>query len=491
MSRHVRTLHLTAPTASLAWRGAFLVEDALRTASFAGGQRLVLIRRLDVGKIDPRRPPATVALALERAWQSVAAQWVYAESPAAETAPIVWFQDAVEPYVLFAQQIAQGKKPTAWFWRKAIPAEVMEDPAPLRRLLFTLMERQGLLAVAAFIGELHQRKVLLPLLAQLRPADGELLWSFYPPSPPSHNSPLPFLNTQYAILPPIPAIWDATDPRPFWLVATLLIYEKPARLATPYLRPMAEAIVARAVMVLANAGRRTQNAERNDTFPTLVERPALTNVPDGELLDTQRPASRVLLDLPSAESPIDGVYSEYAGLFLLINVLDRVGMGVWCVAMPELIEGDFPTRVLRHLAGLTLPPTPPLRSGDGGTTTHPLTSSQEGELFDALLPPLHDGEGGWKGEVLLSPFSFLLSLWTILVRRWLARHLRYDLATLVCRPGRVVWTRTHVDVIFDERQVDLAVRLAGVDIDPGWVPWWGRVVKFHYEAMGNAPTPVL
>jgi hypothetical protein len=28
--------------------------------------------------------------------------------------------------------------------------------------------------------------------------------------------------------------------------------------------------------------------------------------------------------------------------------------------------------------------------------------------------------------------------------------------------------------------VSLAVRRAGLDLDPGWVPWFGRVVGFHY-----------
>lgn len=496
MSRHVRTLHLTAPTAPLARRGAFLVEDALRTASFAGGQRLVLIRRLDVGKVDPRRPPATVAMALERAWQSLAGQWVYADSPTAETAPIVWFQDAVEPYRLFAQQIAQGKTPTAWFWRKAIPAEVVEDPAPLRRLLFTLIERQGLLAAATFIGDLHQRNVLLPLLEQLRPADGDLLWSFYPPSS-SSATPLPFPVSHFPF--PLSAVpsWNHSDPRTLWLAATLLIYEKPARLAAPYLRPMAEVVTANAFTPLhqvSDKGDHKGAPLQNENL-----RPASRIPPhNGDVVGSQRlrPASRVLPDLPPTESDPEGVYSEYAGLFLLINVLDRLGMGRWCAAMPELIEGDFPTRVLRHLVRLVQPHRTfhPQTTGipHAATMSPPLTGVERHieQWFGAEEPVTTGGDmvapHEAKRNVGWDDHHQYLSLWTILVRRWLARHLRYDLATLVRRPGRVVWTRTHVDVIFDERQVDLAIRMAGVDIDPGWVPWWGRVVKFHYEAMGKS-----
>ena len=29
--------------------------------------------------------------------------------------------------------------------------------------------------------------------------------------------------------------------------------------------------------------------------------------------------------------------------------------------------------------------------------------------------------------------------------------------------------------------LDLDIRRAGLDIDPGWLPWLGRVVRFRYE----------
>jgi hypothetical protein len=28
---------------------------------------------------------------------------------------------------------------------------------------------------------------------------------------------------------------------------------------------------------------------------------------------------------------------------------------------------------------------------------------------------------------------------------------------------------------------DLRIRRAGLDIDPGWIPWFARVVTFHYQ----------
>lgn len=52
---------------------------------------------------------------------------------------------------------------------------------------------------------------------------------------------------------------------------------------------------------------------------------------------------------------------------------------------------------------------------------------------------------------------------------------------LVLRPGRITLTRTHARLTLPMRFVDFDLRRAGWDLDPGWVPWIGRVVRFEYE----------
>jgi hypothetical protein len=56
---------------------------------------------------------------------------------------------------------------------------------------------------------------------------------------------------------------------------------------------------------------------------------------------------------------------------------------------------------------------------------------------------------------------------------------------IVRRPGTLDFTKTHIDVFLDHGHADVRLRLAGLDIDPGWVPWLGRVVRFHYEERGG------
>lgn len=52
---------------------------------------------------------------------------------------------------------------------------------------------------------------------------------------------------------------------------------------------------------------------------------------------------------------------------------------------------------------------------------------------------------------------------------------------VLTRHGRLEWTATHVDLHMDLSQIDIAVRLAGLDANPGWVPALGRVVTFHFD----------
>lgn len=52
---------------------------------------------------------------------------------------------------------------------------------------------------------------------------------------------------------------------------------------------------------------------------------------------------------------------------------------------------------------------------------------------------------------------------------------------LLRRRGRVAATRAHVDVHLPLAEARIAVRMAGLDADPGWVPALGRAVAFHFD----------
>jgi len=75
--------------------------------------------------------------------------------------------------------------------------------------------------------------------------------------------------------------------------------------------------------------------------------------------------------------------------------------------------------------------------------------------------------------------ALVASLMPLLRQRY-ANRLNWD-ATLLALPARIQATYSNVDVFFDLSAIRLPVRLCGLDLDPGWMPWLGRVVRFHYR----------
>jgi hypothetical protein len=59
-------------------------------------------------------------------------------------------------------------------------------------------------------------------------------------------------------------------------------------------------------------------------------------------------------------------------------------------------------------------------------------------------------------------------------------------AAIAERPARVVADEVRVEVHFRLADAQLEVRRAGLDVDPGWVPWLGCVLRWHF---GSALAP--
>ncbi|MDX8129075.1 hypothetical protein QLH52_17380 [Methylomonas sp. OY6] len=52
---------------------------------------------------------------------------------------------------------------------------------------------------------------------------------------------------------------------------------------------------------------------------------------------------------------------------------------------------------------------------------------------------------------------------------------------LLALNGQIQYSPSHIDLYVPMNAIRLPVRLAGLDINPGWLPWLGRVVSFHYD----------
>lgn len=181
------------------------------------------------------------------------------------------------------------------------------------------------------------------------------------------------------------------------------------------------------------------------------------------------------------------VFSPHAGFALLIPLLQRMDFSRLLADNEELLALDLPRRLLHALAErFAIPATDPVRQLFTG-----LDAAQTAHIDPLHLPsawchmttssgrPLHRFD-----QTITIDLQQLLNLLQLLPALLLRRHCRLSLRALIQRPGRVVLTATHWDVIFDLNQIDLRLRRVALDTDPGWVGWLGRVVQFHYHRAG-------
>jgi hypothetical protein len=137
-------------------------------------------------------------------------------------------------------------------------------------------------------------------------------------------------------------------------------------------------------------------------------------------------------------------------VLFLINTLQRLGIDERLMAARA--EAPSGWRLLRDLAcALGLPEDEPiaqfLAAQDYDTMVAPLLLATVLADLEALYRP----DGPWP-----LPLRQTARLWA---------------------------TETHLDLDLAANEVEIEVRLAGLDLDPGWVPWLGRIVTFHYDAI--------
>lgn len=89
---------------------------------------------------------------------------------------------------------------------------------------------------------------------------------------------------------------------------------------------------------------------------------------------------------------------------------------------------------------------------------------------------------GREVRTLRRPRGFQAQLDALHTRLQQALGAEGEVTTLVCRHhAEVVATPTRVDVHLALAELPLALRLAGLDRDPGWIPAAGRALAFHFE----------
>jgi hypothetical protein len=494
--RRVRRLALTAPSAEQARHSAVVLADALHTATLpaAGQGRLVVIRRLALGRIDPAAGGASLALRIEQVAHALISQAVPADSPQAPTASAVWFRDTAQALVLLARRVALNQESREWFWSAAFPAGLLPQrsgPAAWRAILDLAHDQPAPLpTVAAVVREAVRTGVGVEILAAVSPV-GLRQWLWRLGLDPSVTT-APGAARE---LPPPPALfkpvldtalvtWGADDPRTFWFTAITLFAGHASIAATAAFGSMVRArLTSWAEAAAVRSKSDTPPAKTSHRDPAAPIDRAEKQAP-GEV--AVRNATRQTREAPGADrsdqeplaaSPPDhtpaGEWSRYAGLLCVVPILTRLGIGEFLELNPVLADTGFAHRLLLWFGQrVGLPESDPLSS---------VLTDEAGECAEPAsfrLPPLLT-----RLVLESSPRRAIVSArhaWLHAVRHWIRPNGRMGLVTLIRRRGLVLASRAHLDICFSLDQADVRLRRQALDVDPGWVPWLGRVVRFHY-----------
>jgi hypothetical protein len=193
----------------------------------------------------------------------------------------------------------------------------------------------------------------------------------------------------------------------------------------------------------------------------------------------------------SAEFPWlgDNGFTAFGGLLMLLNALEVLHFPAWLAPQSPSVRAHFGRALLARIARrLRVPPDDPQQlvlSLDGGArqALREATCHWEGfrwprgfdaEKIQAATPALSANESLWR--------------WQCALVRLLRRHAGTGMAHVVLRPAGVSITPTHVDIVLPLADANTALRRTGLDRDPGWVPWFGWIVAFHYIEEGRDAT---
>ncbi len=525
--RHIHHLRLRGPSTTVINRGATLLEDALRTASMPTVPgRVLLVKSLPLGAVDLHSNSLPLALLIEQRMREVVNNAVHIAAPLAPQANAVYYHDEVEGLLLLAQRVAGAQSANDWFWPRILPGwepKARNLPRLFNAVIQNLPSKkthQGAVVVN-WLALLHNNNLLHPILQSLSPADGARLlhifeWSVptTPDSQPTSTIPA-HLVLKLARWEPILRDWirhwGPTDARSHWLTRIALEHTLPA-LPPAFISVRAEAVIEWANQSpLSGTKDATSGALAQATLAdSNTAMHTVSQPPEPEITTPEEGASDK--PVPGADpgfsiQPGTAYTTTLAGLFYCIKILDYLGIGVTLANNPEWAEQQLVGHIFRAIAlRLELPLTDPalaVLTADLGARPFPvqafsvpdrwaemtaensqvMTNGTWSARLDAAGLPLAVWSGTMPAAVYDATFHppTVPMAWAIAVERWCSQYLEMPLDSLINRPAQIMATRTHLDIIFTHEQVDIAVRRAGLDFDPGWIPWLGKVVKFYYE----------
>lgn len=149
-------------------------------------------------------------------------------------------------------------------------------------------------------------------------------------------------------------------------------------------------------------------------------------------------------------------HTTQGGLLYLLNMLNRTEMGLLMENYAEHLPSGW----------LWL-----YRLGQE------LSLSEDDPLVDFVAKQLGLES---RGELVYLPALPVRDQVLDLAQRWYGKTDVWH-TDLLALSAEIRYTPSHIDMYAAMTAIRLPVRLAGLDINPGWLPWLGKVVNFHYD----------
>ncbi len=485
------------------------VTDALNTASLPSAEdnRLVLIRRLNLGRIPADVSASGVALRVEEACRRASLTAIPFEVAGPSSTAVV-FANATAAILALAHRVVRNQAAAEWFWRAAIPewqpgatsnaawrclwhAAALAENAPIvgARLL-VIAEGAG--AHAACLAAVNEAEAAV-LLARCQ-------WSEVPDRMPIDQRPTGITPRarsrwrQWADWVPV-----AERRRRAWLAALIVTGTDPSAAADPDLPARSLWALEQSPRSFVNPVARHRTQEPfGEGSPVRPQTPASEDLAARANADLPRTLDRTEnvdataepAELPPVDSSVTRETTIAGGLLFAIRILNELGFPEFLRRNPDLGEPALGAQILLRLATrLRVPISDPLRATWATSETadsaarlpEPCATPWPFDLPRVTASCSAIAQRLLRETPLRTEPDGVVNFWLVLMRRWSRRAAHIGLASLVRRRADVQVTETHLDVFFSLRDLDIRIRRAGLDVDPGWVPWLGRVVQFHYD----------
>lgn len=533
--RTVRHLRLAAASAADARAVLPKLEDALRCASLPGDdQRLIIVRKLNLGRIAPSMTPQSLSRLIEARVSSAAWQQVHGDAAAAEYAEVVYFRHEHEARQILARRLLRGESLAAWYWPRAVPeyrctetlthnlhhllaasARCAEARPAVRALLYCIIQAGGSAALAEClsaeqgVGLLHIAGIAMPPVAASGSASPTNLQHG---AQSAEAQPSKRAKREQGQL--LSAVQDVSIQKlPVWLQAAARSLNLLAQLADKEAiaprhhqgrkleRSTAEARIEAAKLDVSAAPKQANQAPSLPPAAPPVRRSSLrAALPSeakiatsarlkGEALPVAE-ASAAQLDVPrdshtaAEQSFVERLPSDYAGVLFLLPALRQLGYADW-VSFFSPAQQVALTQAILHSALQRV-------AAANGDPAWQLACRARPQMLAR-----HHAPGCWQHAALRATrakssrrlprhaaarsLSRWASLWLTALRRYLRRQAHIGLASLLKRCGQISYDATHIRIFLALENIALAVRRGGLDADPGWLPWYGRVSHFIYE----------